>query len=137
MKILLDECVPKGIQKSFPQHECWTVPRAGFTGTKNGALLKLAEEAGFEVLLTVDQGIAYQQNLKSRTIAILLLRPRSNKLQDIVPHVEICLRALQSIRPGQIMQMKPAASGQNPQRSKPNRFTSVLFLANRPPLLLN
>jgi len=105
MKILIDECIPRGVQKAFPDHKCWTVPRAGFAGKKNGEFLGLAERAGFDVLLTVDQGLAYQQNLTGRTIAILLIRPRSNKLADLLPHVEACARALRSIRRGELVKI--------------------------------
>jgi hypothetical protein len=71
MKILLDECVPKDLRLSFVGHECQTVPKAGFAGKKNGELLTLAEAAGFDVLVTVDRGLPYQQNLTGRKIALI------------------------------------------------------------------
>lgn len=107
MKILIDECVPRGIRKALPDHECSTVPGAGFAGKKNGELLALAETAGFDVLLTIDQGLSYQQNLTGRAIAILLIRPRSNKLADLLPHMEASGRALRSIKPGQLVRIGP------------------------------
>jgi predicted nuclease of predicted toxin-antitoxin system len=107
MKILIDECVPRDVCKDLPDHECWTVPGAGFAGKKNGELLDLAEAAGFEVLLTVDQGLPYQQNLMGRTITILLIRPRSNKLVDLLPHMAASCRALDSIKPGQLVRIGP------------------------------
>ncbi len=63
MKILLDECLPKDLRKYLVGYECGTVPGAGFSGKRNGELLALAEHAGWQVFLTVDQGIEYQQNL--------------------------------------------------------------------------
>jgi hypothetical protein len=78
---------------------------AGFAGKKNGEFLDLAEQARFDVLLTVDQGLAYQQNLAGRRIAILLIRPRSNKLADLLPHMEACSNALRSIRPGELVRV--------------------------------
>jgi hypothetical protein len=95
----------KDVCKALPDHECWTVPRAGFAGKKNGELLALAEDADFDVLLTVDQGLAYQQNLSGRTIAILLIRPRSNKLVDLLPHMAASCDALRSIKPGELVRI--------------------------------
>ena len=57
MKLLLDECVPRRLKNNLPGHECKTVPEAGFAGKKNSLLLSLAEQAGFEVFLTIDRGI--------------------------------------------------------------------------------
>lgn len=54
MKVLLDECVPRKFKDSLTGHECRTVPEAGWAGKKNGELLSLAEQADFEVFLTVD-----------------------------------------------------------------------------------
>ena len=56
MKILLDECIPRKLKYSLPEHECDTVPESGFAGKKNGALLGLAESAGFEIFVTRIRG---------------------------------------------------------------------------------
>jgi hypothetical protein len=53
MKVLLDECVPRKFKNSLPGHDCHTVPEAGFAGKKNGELLLLAEQAGFQVFLSI------------------------------------------------------------------------------------
>jgi len=78
MRVLLDECVPRKLKSHLPSHECASVPEAGFAGKKNGELLKLAVEAGFEVFVTVDQGIEYEQNLMSQELAIIIIRAKSN-----------------------------------------------------------
>src|SRR3954470_21292449 len=103
MKILLDECVPKDLQQSFPNHSCSTVPKAGLAGKKNGELLKLAEQAGFDLIITVDQGLRYQQNLTGRKLAVLIVMAKSNKLADLLSHVQACMEALRSIRPGEVV----------------------------------
>jgi predicted nuclease of predicted toxin-antitoxin system len=77
MKILLDECIPRKLKYSLPDHECHTLPEAGLAGRKNGFLLDLAEKAGFEIFVTMDKGLEYQQNLEGRSIAILILRGKS------------------------------------------------------------
>jgi predicted nuclease of predicted toxin-antitoxin system len=106
MKILLDECVPKSLKPhlSVDGHECSTVPEAGFSGKTNGELLRLAEGA-FDVFLTLDKGLQYQQNLAGRKIAILFVRAKSSRVADILPHIPACLVALRSIKPGQIIQI--------------------------------
>jgi len=68
VRVLLDECVPRKFKEHFPGHECVTVPELGLAGKKNGELLSLAEEAGFQVFITLDQGIEYEQNLMGRRI---------------------------------------------------------------------
>lgn len=105
MKILLDECVPKDFQKSLASHDCYTVPQAGFAGKKNGELLTLAEQAGFELLLTVDQGLQYQQSMADKSIALLVVYAKSNKLTDLLPQTSQCLRAIGSIKPGQVVRV--------------------------------
>jgi predicted nuclease of predicted toxin-antitoxin system len=102
MRVLLDECVPRKLKSHLPNHECASVPEAGFAGKKNGELLKLAVEAGFEVFVTVDQGIEYEQNLMSRELAIIIIRAKSNRLADLVVQVPIILSVLKSIRPGEL-----------------------------------
>ena len=85
-------------------HECETVRDAGFSGKENGELIALAEKK-FNVLITIDKNIRYQQNIAGRNIAILIIRAASNGLDDIRPHVPQALAALRSIRPGQIVEV--------------------------------
>jgi hypothetical protein len=73
MRVLLDECIPRSFKKHLPGHQCATVPEAGFAGKKNGELLKLAGDAGFEVFVTLDRGIEYEQNLTKNNLTRLEL----------------------------------------------------------------
>ena len=102
MKILLDECIPRKLNFSLRDNECQTVPESGFAGKKNGTLLGLAENAGFEVFVTMDKGLEYEQNLAGRSIAILILRAKSNRLADLLPLVPGLLRAMDLARKGEI-----------------------------------
>jgi predicted nuclease of predicted toxin-antitoxin system len=77
MKVLLDECVPRKLRRELAEHEVLTVTEQGWPGIKNGKLLALAE-AEFEIFLTVDQNLKYQQNLKDFHIGIILLVARNN-----------------------------------------------------------
>jgi hypothetical protein len=94
--------VPRRFKNSFPDHHCQTVPEAGFAEQKNGALLSLAESAGYEVFVTMDKGLRYQQNLSGRRIAVPIVRAKSKRLVDLLPYVESCRIAMQSIEPGQV-----------------------------------
>ena len=70
MKILLDECVPWPMYKLLAGHDCTTAQKRGWGGIKNGDLLRLAE-GEFDLFITSDQSIRYQQNLAGRRIPIL------------------------------------------------------------------
>jgi hypothetical protein len=102
MKVLLDECIPRRFKYVLPDHECQTVPEAGLAGRKNGLLLLLAESSGFEVFITMDKGLPYQQNLAGHRIAILIVRAKSNRLEDLLPHLDGCRSAMKSIQPGDV-----------------------------------
>lgn len=71
-------------------------------GKKNGELLAWADQAGFQVFLTLDRGIQYQQNPRPETIAVVIIRSKSNRLAELLPHVPDLLRLLESIEPGQL-----------------------------------
>jgi len=102
MKILLDECLPRRLKDRFSGHDCHTVPEALLGGKKNGELLAIAERQGFEIFLTMDKGLQYEQNLAGRQIAVIILRAKSNRLADLVPLVEACLTQMRSIKPGHV-----------------------------------
>ena len=106
MRILIDECIDERFRNSLPEHDCQTARYAGLAGLKNGDLLTAAETTKFDVLLTVDQGIEYQQNLTGRSIAIIIFRTKSNRLKDLLPHVLACLAYIESIQPGQIVRIE-------------------------------
>jgi predicted nuclease of predicted toxin-antitoxin system len=103
MRILLDECLPIDFRHSFPNHEAHTAQWAGLKSKKNGELLLAAEKAGYNVLLTVDQGIPHQQQSASRMLSIILVRARTNQIEDLLPFVDAILRALDTIVPGEIV----------------------------------
>ncbi len=101
MKILLDECLPLDFRHSFPGHEAHTVQWAGFKGKKNGDMLRAAAAASYDVLLTVDQGITWQQSSAYGMLSIIVIRSRTNQIEDLLPLAPAILGALESIQPGQ------------------------------------
>jgi hypothetical protein len=80
-EVLLDECVPWPMRKSLVGHTCTTAPRMGWDAITSGELIRLAE-ADFDLFITSDQNIRYQQNLSGRRIAILELS--TNDLRRIL-----------------------------------------------------
>jgi hypothetical protein len=106
MRILIDECIDERFRNSLPGHDCQTARYAGLAGLKNGDLLAAAETAEFELFLTIDQGIEYQQNLAARKIAIIIFRAKSNRLKDLLALVPACLAHIAAIRPGQIVRVE-------------------------------
>ncbi len=109
MKILIDENLPRKLPAHLEGHECRTVVECGWSGTKNGELLALAD-ALFDVLLALDKNLPYQQNLDSVRIAVLILHPHSNRITDLLPLLPACLAALGTIRTRQVVRLGPVAS---------------------------
>ena len=96
MKLLLDECVTSYLIADFAPHDVFTIERAGLKGLKNGKLL-LAASGKFDVLISVDKSIPYQQNISSLNIAVLILRAKTNTYPDLKPLVPQALTALTRI----------------------------------------
>jgi predicted nuclease of predicted toxin-antitoxin system len=103
VKLLQDECVPLDFRHGFPEHETHTAQWAGLKGKQNGELLSAAEFAGYDMLLTVDQGFAYQQNLTGRKISVISIRSRTNQLEDLAPFAGAIQDALKTINPGEVV----------------------------------
>ena len=82
MKILLDECIDRRLAKDIAGHDVKTVPQMGWATIKNGELLALAEQA-FDVFVTVDRNLSFQQHLPRYNIAVIILRARTNRLKDL------------------------------------------------------
>src|SRR3990172_4934863 len=104
MRVLLDECLPRKLKQDLAGHEVRTVPEAGWAGKKNGELLRLA--AGrFDVLITVDRSLLYQQNLEGIPIAVISLGDRSNRLKDLRPLMAQVQAMLSTVKPGQMVRV--------------------------------
>jgi hypothetical protein len=106
MNVLLDECLPRKLKYELSEHTVWTVPEKGWGGTKNGALLRLAE-ATFEVFITSDQNLEYQQNLSDSSLAIIQLVAASNRLETLLLLMPAVREALETIQPGEMIQIGP------------------------------
>jgi len=104
VKLLLDESLPRRLKSSFDGHEARTVPEMGWQGTKNGELIRLAA-AEFDVFVTADQNLQYQQNLAGVSIGIIVLAAATTRLDDLRPLVPAVLHALETIRPGDVVRV--------------------------------
>src|SRR5438876_12367830 len=100
MRVLLDECLPRRLGHELIGHDVRTVPEAGWAGKKNGELLILAR-AQVDVMLTIDRGIPYQQDIARSGLPIIALAARSNRLADLQPLIPAALEALGGIQPGE------------------------------------
>ncbi|REJ76632.1 MAG: hypothetical protein DWQ36_04165 [Acidobacteria bacterium] len=105
MRLLLDEQLPRVLAVEFPWHEVRTVRSQGWTGIRNGTLLRLAAEAGFEVFLTSDRGIEFEQNLAHTGVAVVMFVARSNRLEHLLPLVKEVEVLLPSVAPGRLVKV--------------------------------
>lgn len=88
MKILLDECVTKRLKKYFnSSHLVLTVFECGWSGTKNGALMKLCEENNFDIFLTIDKNLLFQQNYSNFKPFIIILDCDTSKLDSLIEFI--------------------------------------------------
>lgn len=102
MKILLDECTPHVLKRLLTGFDITTVQDLGWTGIKNGALLQLAEQH-FDVLITSDQNLKYQQNLANRELGFVQLPTNQVPLMTrLAPKIE---EALRRIKPGELIEI--------------------------------
>ena len=84
MKILLDECVPKLLKHKLSDHEVHTVTDLKWNGTKNGMLLLLCVNNGFDMLLTIDKNMMHQQNMEKFKITIVVFNSLTSKVEELI-----------------------------------------------------
>ena len=105
MRLLIDECVDERLRLLFPGHDCQTARFASLAGLKNGRLLEAAEDAGFDVIITVDRNIPDQQNLAGRRISLIILCGPTNRLRDLELLAPAAVSALRSIGRGDVVRI--------------------------------
>ena len=98
MRILLDESLPRELRDDLPGHAVKTVTEVGWSGVRNGELLRRAAE-NFDVFVTADQNLQYQQNLAALPVAVVVLVARNNRIQSLQPLVPALLARLASLAP--------------------------------------
>lgn len=101
MRVLLDECVDRRLARDIVGHVVRTVPQMGWATIRNSDLLVLAE-GQFDAFVTVDRNLAFQQNLPRFSIAVIVLRARTNRLSDLRSLVPQLLETLQQAARGEV-----------------------------------
>ncbi len=101
MRLLLDECVDRRLARDIAGHDVATVVELGWSGTRNGALLRRAH-GQCDVFVTVDRNLAFQQPITGLPFAVVVLRARSNRLADLRPLVPLLLAAIPTLAPGEV-----------------------------------
>jgi hypothetical protein len=105
MRILLDECAPRPLKRELADYEIRTVVEMGWSGKKNGELLRLMNQEGFTILLTTDQNLRYQQNLQQTGVAIFVLVAPTNRLPDLIPLMVDVRNVLNIITSGKVIEV--------------------------------
>jgi predicted nuclease of predicted toxin-antitoxin system len=104
VKVLLDECVDRRLAQDFADHEVSTVNQMGWDAKANGELLTLAEKH-FEVFVTTDRNLSFQQNLKRYNISVVVLTAQTNRLADLRLIVPALLKALPFLKKGEVREI--------------------------------
>lgn len=103
-RLLLDENLPRQLAAHFTRHEARTVRDMQWTGTRNGHLLRRAAEH-FDVLVTLDKGIPFQQAVQHLPLGVVLLRTRTNRFPDIAPFIAAIEAAADRADPGAVVEL--------------------------------
>jgi predicted nuclease of predicted toxin-antitoxin system len=104
MKILIDECLNWRLAHALTGHYSVSVQKMGWSGLKNGTLLALAEKE-FDVFLTGDRNLSFQQNIIQYKIAVVVLHASSTQLHHTLPLIEKVINIMPSLKPGQVVDL--------------------------------
>jgi hypothetical protein len=106
MRLLLDECVPRPLLRDLQGHDAPHVVDMGWLSKRNGELLKLMVAERFTALLTVDQNLSFQQNLRDSGVGVVLVVAKTNRLKELRPLMPQVLEALGKLRAGELVQVR-------------------------------
>jgi hypothetical protein len=104
MLILFDQATPVPLIPYLEGHSIRTAAQQGWDRLKNGELLSAAEDAGFDLLLTTDRNMPFQQNLADRKIAVMVLSRQ--QWPQLRQHVQLVIDALKAVRPGSFIELE-------------------------------
>ncbi len=106
MKILLDECMTKKVKAHLLEFEVHTLNDMGWSGLKNGTLLKVAVEQAFDILLTVDKNLPYQQNMLQHNITVVVLDVKRSKISQLLEVLPLFKEQVFSFQKAQVYRIK-------------------------------
>ncbi len=99
MKVFIDECIDWRLSRDIVGHEVKTARQMGWSEVKNGRLLALVQES-FDVFVTVDRNLSFQQDLPSFSVSVVVMRARSNRLAELRPLVPLLLEQIEKAPKG-------------------------------------
>jgi hypothetical protein len=105
MLLLLDECVPRPLKRDLIGHDARHVSDMGWSSKRNGELLQLMLAAKFAALVTVDQNIEFQQNVRASGVSVVVLVAKTNRIKELRPLVPQILAALDPLIPGELIRI--------------------------------
>ena len=104
MKVILDECLPRRLARDLHSHTITTVPRQGWAGRKDSELLSLIR-GEFDVFVTMDSNLIYQQALPSDSLCVIVLHAPNSCYETLLPLVERLLAAIIQAKPGLVIEL--------------------------------
>ena len=107
MRILIDECLNWRLGRALTGHYAVSAQKMGWSGIKNGKLLALAVENGFDVFLTGDRNLTFQQKVVESSIAIVILEAKGIQLHHTLPLMPKVIALLPTLKPGKIVRVSP------------------------------
>ncbi len=102
MRVLIDECPNWRLGRALRRHFCTSVQRMGWSGIKNGELLDKMPQERFDVFITGDRNLQFQQQLPAAGVAVVVLRAGSTRLAETLPLMKEVLEQIESLRPGTV-----------------------------------
>jgi predicted nuclease of predicted toxin-antitoxin system len=108
MRILIDECVNPRVKQAFKSHDAKTVIEMDWRGIGNGKLLALAEEKQFQVFVTVDQNLEYQQNMAARKLGFVVVHVPDNNIKYYEPIFARMCEVAEAVKPGHLIHVHSA-----------------------------
>jgi len=103
--LLLDECVPRPLTRDLIGHDVRHVVEMGWSSKRNGELLRLMVAEHFDALLTVDQNLEFQQNLRASGIGVVVVLAKTNRVKELRPLVPQILEALTRVTAGDLIRV--------------------------------
>jgi predicted nuclease of predicted toxin-antitoxin system len=108
VRLLLDESLPRRLARHLTTEKVDTVYDRQWSGFKNGELLRAAESE-YDVFLTADQNLEYQQNLRGFAIGVVVVAARTNRIEDLLPLVPELASACAAVRHGEVVRVRAKA----------------------------
>jgi predicted nuclease of predicted toxin-antitoxin system len=105
LRVLLDAQIDKKLKKSITGHRVWTARDQNLQELQDGALLDSIQQLNFDVLVTMDKSMQFQNQLQGRSFGVILLRAKSNRLTDLLPLVPALLLTIPEVKPGEVIEI--------------------------------